>query len=593
MAEPTWPRHALSIGVFEFRRSVRALWQDKAQLTLRAFGMVIPLLLTLAITIVFADTIRNIEAFAVPDMVRGMVALFWLFGVYLIAQRVVSARPRINAESLMLTTVSARTVAFGLLVAEMLRILAYAGFPVLVLTGVSVFLLGSPASLILLPVVAVLFAATVVVAGSAVGYAVALLVATSPFVARHKTILGTTATLLAMGGYFLFLYPQISGLSQAALAWIPIGWLADLAVVGTPFVGSSLQAVGVIAGSAVLLVVGGYLIERETAMFWFIEPVSPDTEGSVSALEQTAEKENPRPATRDSLAAAVTPLVVPRFVSTPVRRVAEWALMRTRRDPNRLMFLLIPVFAIGSPLVSTAVQSGSIGALGAPLTAVALPWLVGSLFAMNPLGDEGAVLPVTLTAVSGDHYVRGLIVPGLVFGLPIILLVTGLAGLVSPHTIGEQLGLVILSGYLTVVAVTISPAIGMAFPRFSAISVGQSRDVLPPRMTAVAVHAVLVLLPGALLAALLVAPRVARTVLAGVFGFAPTILLEFLNSSSYGIGILSTAAGAFRAVGENILAIGLDQLQIIGGGATLIGGILCSYILYQNAVHRFNRYVPP
>ncbi|SDD54393.1 hypothetical protein [Natrinema hispanicum] len=590
MAELTWPRHALSIGVFEFRRSVRALWQDKARLTLMAFGMVIPSLLTLAVTIVFADAIRNIEEFAVPDMVRGMVALFWLFGVYLIAQRVVSARPRINAESLMLTTVSARTVAFGLLVAEMLRILAYAGFPILVLTGVSVFLLGSPVSLILLPVAAVLFAATVVVAGSAVGYAVALLVATSPFVARHKTILGTAATLLAMGGYFLFLYPQISGLSQAALAWVPIGWLADLAVVGTPFVGSSLRAVGVIAGSAALLIVGGLLVERETAVFWFIEPVSPDTEGSVS--EQTAEKENLRPATRDSLAAAVTPLVVPRFVSTPVQRVAEWALMRTRRDPNRLMFLLIPVFAIGSPLVSTAVQSGSIGALGAPLTAVALPWLVGSLFAMNPLGDEGAVLPVTLTAVSGDHYVRGLIVPGLVFGLPIILLVTGLAGLVSPYTIGEQLGLVILSGYLTVVAVTISPAIGMAFPRFSAISVGQSRDVLPPRMTAVAVHAVLVLLPGALLAALLVAPRVARTVLAGVFGFVPTIVLELLNSSPDGIGILSTAAGAFRAVGENILAIGLDQLQIIGGGATLIGGILCSYILYQNAVHRFNRYVP-
>ena len=591
MAEPTWLRHALSIGVFEFRRSVRALWQDKARLTLMAFGMVMPSLLTLAVTVVFADTIRNIEVFAVPDMVRGMVALFWLFGVSLIAQRVVSARPRINAESLMLTTVSARTVAFGLLVAEMLRILAYAGFPILVLTGVSVFLLGSPASLILLPVVAVLFAATVVVAGSAVGYAVALLVATSPFIARHKTVLGTAATLLAMGGYFLFLYLQISGLSQAALAWIPIGWLADLAVVGTPFVGSPLQAVGVIAGSAVLLVVGGYLIERETAVFWFIEPVSPDTERSVSALEQTAEKDGPRPATRDSLAAAVAPLVVPRFVSTPVRRVAEWALMRTRRDPNRLMFLLIPVFAIGSPLVSTAVQSGSIGALGAPLAAVALPWLVGSLFAMNPLGDEGAVLPVTLTAVSGDHYVRGLIAPGLVFGLPIILLVTGLAGLVSPYTIGEQLGLVILSGYLTVVAVTISPAIGMAFPRFSAISVGQSRAVLPPRMTAVVAHAVLVLLPGALLAALLVAPRAARTVLAGVFGFAPTILLELLTSSPH--GIRPPAIGAFRAIGEGMLAIGLGQLQLIGGGALLIGGALCSYVLYQNAINRFNQYVLP
>lgn len=99
------------------------------------------------------------------------------------------------------------------------------------------------------------------------------------------------------------------------------------------------------------------------------------------------------------------------------------------------MFLVIPVVAIGSPLVSTAVQSGSIGALAALLAAVALPWLAGSLFAMNPLGDEGAVLPVTLTAISGRQYVRGLMVPGLVFGLPIVLIVTAIAGLVSPYTL--------------------------------------------------------------------------------------------------------------------------------------------------------------
>lgn len=584
MAESNWPRHVLRIGVFEFRRSVRALWHDKARFAFVTLGAVLPSLITLAVAFLFADAIREVSGIAVPDAARGTIALFWLFGVYLIAQRVVSARPRIDAEPLMLTTVSARTAAYGLVVAEMLRLLAHTVVPILVLTGVSVVLLGSPASLILLPVVAVVFASTVVVTGSLVGYAIALLVATSPFVAQHKTILGTATSLLAMGGYFLFLYPQIGGLSQATLAWFPLGWLADLAVVGTPFIGSTIRVVGVLAGSAVLLVSGGLLIERITVAFWFIEPVDPQTAGDI------AENDTAQPRTRDALADAVAPLAVPQFVSTPVRRVAEWALMRTRRDPNRLMFLFIPVFAIGSPLVSTAVQSGSIGALAAPLSAVALPWIAGSLFAMNPLGDEGAVLPVTLTAVSGTQYVRGLIIPGVVFGLPIILLVTGFAGLVSPYTVSEQIGLVVLSVYLTCIATTAAPAIGMLFPRFSAIRVGQSQDVLPPRMTAVAIHSLLTVLPGALLAALLVAPRTARAFLAGIFGLVPTVLLELLSGSAN--GPLATAADVFRTIGENIQAVGPGQLRLVGGGFLLLGGVLCSYLLYQTAIRRFNQYNP-
>jgi len=591
MAESNWPQHVLRIGVFEFRRSVRALWRDKGRFALITLGAVVPSLITLAVTVLFAEEIREISGVAVPDMARGMIALFWLFGVYIIAQRVVSARPRIDAEPLMLATVSARTAALGLLVAEMLRLLVHVAVPILVFTGVSVVLLESLVSLILLPVVAVLFAATVVVAGSLVGYGIALLVATSPFVARYKTILGTVATLITMGGYFVFLYPQISGLSQATLAWFPLGWLADLAVVGTPFVGSTIRTVGVLVGSAVLLVSGGLLIERITVALWFIEPVAPQTAGNQSLADQTAKGEAVQPRTRDALAGAIAPLAVPQFISTPVRHVAEWVLMRTRRDPNRLMFLFIPVFAIGSPLVSTAVRSGSIGAIAAPLSAVALPWIAGSLFAMNSLGDEGPVLPVTLTAVSGTQYVRGLITPGLVFGLPIVLLVTGLAGVFSPYTVGEQFGLGVLSVYLTCIATTVAPAIGMVFPRFSAIRVGQSQDVLPPRMTAIAVHAFLVVLPGALLAMLIIAPRAARAILAGVFGFVPTVLFELLSSSTG--GPLATATEAFRTIGESIQAVEPGQLQFSGGAILLLGGVLCSSLLYQYAVRRFNQYVPP
>ncbi|WP_115865308.1 hypothetical protein [Halorussus litoreus] len=595
MAEPGWARHALSIGVFEFRRSVRAIWRDKARFGLTALGVAIPSLMVTAFAVVFADAIRGVESLPVSQ-IRGTVALFWLFAVFLVGQRVVSARTRIEAEPLVLTTVSARTTAGGLLLAEILRVLAYVGLPVLVLTGVGVFLFGSLASLVLIPAAAVLFTATAVVAGSGLGYAVAWVVATSRFVARHKTVLGSLASLLVMGGYFLFFFPEIGGVSQTSLAWLPVGWFADLGTLGTGLMASSLRAVGVLVVSGVLLLAGGALVERETVALWFTDPVSVESGGAVrdrvgQVGGQSESEDYPTRIRNDALAAAVKPLAVPGFVPAPARRVAEWVILRTRRDPNRLTFLLIPVFAVGSPLVSTGLQSGAPFALLAPVSAVVLPWLAGSLFALNPLGDEGAVLPVTLTAVSGTQYVRGLMVPGLLFGTPVVAVVTGVVGGLSLYPPAEVAGLVGLGAYLTCVAVAITPAIGMALPRFSAISVGQSRNVLPPRLLAVAVHAALTVLPGALLAALVVAPGGARAVLAGLFGFVPAILLELLVGSNG--GALVGVAEAFRGVGESVQGIGLDQLRVVGGGAVLLGGVLVSVLLYRNAVSRFERYSPP
>ena len=590
MAESDWVQHSLSIGVFEFRRTVRDLWQDKARFIFTALVGIIPSLMFAAFIVVFADSIREFDSLVVSRQLRGTVALFWLFAVFIITQRVVSARTHIEAEPLMLTTVSARTVAGGLLVAETLRVLAYFGLPILVLTGTGIFLFGSPTSLVLVPAAALLFTASAVVTGSMGGYAVAWLVATSRFVARHKTILGSVASLIAMGGYFLFFYPQIGGVSQASLAWLPVGWFADLAVVGTPLMGSALRSAGAVLGSVVFLVIGGAIVERETVALWFTEPVSVDAGESTRESAGAESGGSMQPSHRDALAAAVKPLVVPRIVSTPARHVAEWALLRTRRDPNRLTFLLIPVFAIGSSLVSSGFQSGSLRAFAAPVCAVLLSWLAGALFAMNPFGDEGAVLPVTLTAVSGKQYVRGLMVPGLVLGLPAVIIVTSIAGMFSPYTVTEQVGLVVLGVYLTCVSVAITPAVGMALPRFSAISVGQSREVLPPRMSAALVHMALILVPGALLTMLVIIPRIARGVLAVLFGSLPAFLLELLTDSTG--DLFSTAATRFNDVGRVIRTAEIGHLQIVVGGILLISGVLVLVLLYRHAVHRFERYSP-
>jgi hypothetical protein len=555
-----------------------------------AFGVVLFAVLATGIVYLFADAIRGIGTLPISATIRGTVALFWLFMVFIVGQRVVSARSHIEAESVMLTSVSTGTVAGGLLVAETLRVLAYVGVYAVVGTGVAVALLGSLPSLVAIPFTAILFVATAVVIGSVCGYAVAWLVASSRFVARHKTVLGIVTSLVLMGAYFLFLYPEIGGVNQAALAWLPMGWLADLAAVGPAFAGSSIRAGGALLGSALVFVAGGAIIARETGALWSTEPVSPEAGTSSERTETTDNRDAPaeaNPSRQGALAAAITPLVVPQAISTPTRRVAEWTLLRTRREPNRLTFLLLPVIVVGGQLVGSSLDS--LDVLAAPAVAIVLSWLAGAVFALNPLGDEGTVLPVTLTAVSGKQYVRGLMTPGLLLGLPVVVVVTAIAGVFSPYTLGQQVGLVVLGGFLTCVAVGLTPAVGMALPRFSAISIGRSDDVLPPRITAMIVHLLFVVLPGTALAMVVVVPKLARGALSVLVGTLPAFVLDLPDGAG---GPLSAAADGFMGIGDAVRALGLTQFRVGSGVVLVLGGLLVAGLLYRHAIRRFDRFSP-
>jgi len=103
----------------------------------------------------------------------------------------------------------------------------------------------SPLTLLAVPLVGSLYVVSAVTAGRVLGYVAAWLVATVPFVARHKGVLGGTVVMLFFGGYFLFQVPQLPvSVSPATLGVIPIGWLADLLAVGTPIGWSSIHAFG-------------------------------------------------------------------------------------------------------------------------------------------------------------------------------------------------------------------------------------------------------------------------------------------------------------------------------------------------------------
>jgi hypothetical protein len=219
-----------------------------------------------------------------------------------------------------------------------------------------------------------------------------------------------------------------------------------------------------------------------------------------------------------------------------------------------------------------------------PVVAVLLAWTAGAAFALNPLGDEGAVLPATLTAVSGRAFVRGLLAPSLLF-VPVVALLTLLAAVLGGHGPSVALALALVAGFLTVVGAALAPLVGTWFPRFSAIRIGNSDGVRPPRLLAGALHVALVWVPGAALAGLVVAPEAVRLVVSGV-GFVPGFLVGLVANG----GALSALATSLVGVGEAVLDLPLPAFRAGLAGMLVFGGAVVARSALGRAVRRFDRY---
>lgn len=582
MAEPNWVRHAFRAGTFEYRRSVRAIREDTGRLVLLAGSVLLPTLLLGGMAALFAPLIReNVPTGrAVPPALRGGAALFWLFGVFLLAQRAATAHSEPVAAPFVLTTVSPRTAVLGGAIAECLRVLTYVLPTLLLVSVVGAYAFASPAPLLTVPLVACLFVAGAVVAGRLAGYVAAWLVARVPFVARHRTALSAVVGVSFFGTYMLFQLPTIPySLDPALLGAVPMGWIVDLLAFGTPIRWSAVHVAGGLLSVAGVVVCGGWAAERVADSLWFGDEVDPTAGESVepSAATNTA---------AGALQRAISPLRVP-TVTGPTRQVARWTLLRARREPQRLNFLMVPVFGGASGLLSMLLQgSVSLSVLG-PGVALLSGWVGGAAFALNPLGDEGPVLPATLIAVSGRTYVRGLIAPALL-ALPVVATVTLAAAFGGGYGPVSALLFALVACLLTLVGAALAPAVGMWFPRYSAIRIGNSDEVRPPRLLAGVLHGALVFVPGAALVGVVVAPAVVRLLVSGV-GSVPGFLLGLVAGES---GTLATIAAAFDAVGVSIRSLPLVVVEIGVGGLLVAGGVLAGWVAYREAVRRFDAHEP-
>jgi len=595
MSEAGWLGHGLRIGVVEFRRTVRGMRRNKGRLAVLVVAVGFWTLMIAGLGVLFADQLRSLDTpIALPASVRGTAALSWVFGVYIVGQRVLGQHNHVDGEAGMLTTVSARSVACGLVIAELLRAASYLLAPLLVITGVVIYVFGTPFGLATIPLAAGLFALTATIVGSGLGYAGALLVARSRFVARYKTIIGGAIVLVFFGGYaaVVFFAPGELGITPALLAWLPVGWYVDLAAIGSPLTFSTGRVAGVLVATLVVLGGGGWAIERLTSALWFADPVDPTRDEADNAADA-----HTAPASSESTASGTSPLTaalgpfgsaIPAGASRPTRRVAAKALVRTWRNPSRLTILLTPV-VIAVISVFNAAQFGAAFAVAPVAIALLVPWLAGATFGLNPFGDEGAVLPATLTGgISGGAFVRGLALPGLVAGLPLTVALTLAAGWFSPYTTAELAGLASLGCVLVAAAVGLAPAIGMRIPRFSTFSVRGSRDVVPPSITAGIVYTLALVGPGVLAAVALVVPALLRGFLAALGSGVVPFVLRWLGER--GVPLMAAPAGWFEGVGPAIRGLATIEVRAVGYALPILVLLVGGFVAYRAAARRFDAY---
>ncbi|WP_217642011.1 hypothetical protein [Halostagnicola kamekurae] len=453
--------------------------------------------------ILYALLLRSLSGpLSVPGSVRVGVSALWIFAVWFLAQRALLHWRTPRAKSFVLTTVSIRTATVGMLLTEFLSAcLALAPLTIL-LAGIVGYGFLSPESLLLVPLAVGLFTASAIVTGYVAGFTYMTVSARSRWQRnRHGQLIVHAVSLIAVGYVVAILSTDIPVIWElVSLEWLPTSWFIDIAVFGTPVTPAPIRALAGVSGCLLVVGGGGLLVERLAREYWVARPIST-AGGTNTGPQEHQNHEN------GTLAAAISPVVIPQLVGRPSQRVAQMTVLRLRRAPRRLSLLVTAGLSLGISLSVLSIQSNAPMSVVPVICVLLVPWFAGAVVGLNPLGDEGNVLPATLTSsISGRQFVRGLLVPGLLYGLALTILSTLIGAVVSPYPIRVQAWLVVIGAVLTVVSVCLAPAVGMLFPRFSATTIGQSSDVVPPSMTAFVVYSLVIWVLGSALVFAVLAP---------------------------------------------------------------------------------------
>lgn len=419
-----------------------------------------------------------------------------------------------------LTTVSHREVLGGLVLAELsmwsVAAVVFGG-------GLAVAFGVGAGSVISIPLV-VLTLMFVLATGLATGFGLALTVRNtgvrSVLLTRLRTVfLG----LLAVGYFGLIFTNSFASVLEPLyrlLAPTPVAWFGDLALAGLDANVSMLRAGGVVVFTGLYAALSVPVLARLAELLWYADGVHVEHD-----VEHTSDSE--------SRLSGILPRPLLGVVA------ADWK--RARRSPLTLSFAVYPLFVLINPIM-TVVETGTVGT-GFPIwLLVCGAWITGSLFALNVLGHEGAVLPVTLLADDpGRSLVVGHVLAGIIVVLPLTVIATLATGLASPHSLAMVASLVVSAVVLSAASGAIAAGIGVAFPRFEAVNVSRSTKAVVPSLLAFTVYSFVII--GVSLPTMLAH--------SGIVGHA---IASFVGTSQVAIAATGTGMSATLAVGSGIIS---------------------------------------
>lgn len=469
-------RHAVLIARTELRRRLRVLTSRGIQLLALGVGLLfgaIPLLGSIAVAYFFGQGVAAGELTTPVAGARLVAAGVPVVVALLTALRAVqSTAVPVHPDGL-LTTVPHRDAVAGLLLTELLVTLAVAGVP---LVGVPVaFALGSgmllAAPLLFVALLAVLVLG--VVGGFALGLLVRNAVARSEALARYKTAIAAVLFV----AYFVVVTNQRAMAALGPLLGVagatPLGWFADLGFYGSTPEAIPLRAAGAAAIALVATPLLAAACSRLAAWLWYAQPVQPETEDEES-----------------------TGLGTISFLPRRMARIARKSWLRARRGPIRLLYVVYPLFLLVAP-IQDALVAGEVPTALPPLLVFYGAWATGAAFTLNPIGDEGPVLPVTLTTpVDGRTFMGGLCLAGAVVGVPLTVAAAGATGALSALGPSGLLAVVVGALVLPLAATALATGIGTLFPRMEAVRVSRNREAIVPSLFAFGVYSLSLVIAG-------------------------------------------------------------------------------------------------
>lgn len=337
---------------------------------------------------------------------------------------------------------------------------------------------------------------------------------------------------------------------------IPLGWYADLLVVGSPMaepLGLRTVLAGVLVLAAIPLVFAVQI--RVAPAFWYATPSTAEERDHGETAQSDAGSRAKKAAFSTTPSETIGRVSGVTARSPTLRAALGYARIAVRR-PDQYVYLFYYVFPVLAILLPLALESPTSlpPALGVGLVMLGI-WFAGSIVCLNPLGTEGAMLSqLVLAQTPARTFVHARLVVGASIGLVCSVIGMGLFVTTGPSLTPSLTAFLtptlFVLGFVLVVGVVVTSAafalgIGTAVPKFETIEVFDSVETLAPAIVAALVHGAISLVLAVLAVAVTVLVAVpesplstsARLATLGLFVLALVVISD--GSRRYAIARLA------------------------------------------------------